>query len=132
MNTESVKSAWIKSVLAFFFLAFGLISLADALFEIQSQAEEIVVRNWSIFLSGLLALLFGAGWGLPLYLKKYDRRVYSGKANLVMLLVISALEISLLWVLSSLRFQYHVFVACQMIFVSGLLLRISLQNQQKT
>ena len=132
MNAESVKSARIKSVLAFFFLAFGLVSLSDALFELQSQADEIVVSSWSKFLSVLLALLFGAGWGLPIFLKEYDGRVYSGKANLVMLLVISALEISLLWVLSSLRFQYHVFVACQMMFVSGLLLRISLQNQQKT
>lgn len=131
MNAESVKSARIKSVLAFFFLAFGLVSLSDALFEMQSQADEIVVRNWSIILSVLLTLLFGAGWGLPLYLKKYDRRVYSGKVNLVMLLVVSALEIFLLWVLSPLRFQYYVFVACQMIFVSGLLLRFSLQTQQK-
>ena len=132
MNAESVKSARIKSVLAFFFLAFGLVSLSDALFELQSQADEIVIRNWSILLSVLLSLLFGAGWGLPLYLKKYDRPVYSRKFILVMLLVVSALEISLLWVLSSLRFQYHMFVACQMIFVSGILLRFSLQNQQKT
>jgi len=124
---------WLYTLLAFAFLFYALISFSDALFEIQNlKVDTITSSNWGALLSLLLALLFGLGWGLPIYGEKYNHHYFVGRKIVIAFVVLAILEITLLVTLHPHRFAYHALVASGLITASGVSFGLSSTQKRKS
>jgi hypothetical protein len=133
VNTQpKIIPQWIYTLVAFFFLFYALLSFSDALFEIQNlKVAPITSSNWGALLSLLLVLLFGLGWGLPIYGEKFNHRYFVGRNIAIASVVLAILEIALLVTLHPHRFAYHAFVASSLITASGVSFGLSSTQKRK-